>query len=152
MNLPTKLDGMLAHGVRNVIDKLEARVRPLHFGPVKAAQLLREYVLWKNADAWQPPVERVGHSGVQAVGGLDVRIGAGVDRESTAIASYCNGWSKRTTANLQTSGTYVIWDCSRQKRSMNVYDRIGDAIRAIAGSRKCAIARIGQRHGRPGLE
>src|SRR6266852_2213174 len=73
MKLSTKFDGMLAQRIGNVIDQLEARVRSLHLGPVKAAQFLRENIEGKNVDAWQPAVERVGDSRVQAIRASDVR-------------------------------------------------------------------------------
>src|ERR1700690_33629 len=72
MQFSTKLEGVPASDVGDVIDELEAGVRALHLGPVKAAQFLRKNIVGKNADAGEAAVERIGYSRIQSVLGLDV--------------------------------------------------------------------------------
>src|SRR5882672_8658362 len=67
MELSPKLDGVIASYVRDVIDKLHTRVRPLHLGPVKAPQFLRKDVERGNVDARKSSIERIRHACVESV-------------------------------------------------------------------------------------
>ena len=60
--------GMFANRVRYVVDKLHPLVGPLNFRPVESTYTKnRESIKAIDVDARQPAVERISHSGVQAV-------------------------------------------------------------------------------------
>ena len=68
MEFTAKLDGVTAADIGDVIDKLEARVRSLHLGPVKAPEFLREDVEVGDLNSGKSAVQRIDDAGVQAIG------------------------------------------------------------------------------------
>src|ERR1700722_11414606 len=94
MQFSAELEGVLTPDVRDVIDELNARVRPLHLGPIKSAQLLRKNVIRKNADARQSAIERIGYSRIESVFVLYVCVvivsESGLVKAVITEASYVN--------------------------------------------------------------
>src|SRR5246127_173817 len=75
MDLGTELQRMLAEGVGNMIDELEAGVGTLNLGPVESTKLLREFVPTSDVDAGKAAVQRIGDTRIKAVArGRDVVI------------------------------------------------------------------------------
>src|ERR1700746_735666 len=67
MDLCTELQRMLAEGVGDMVDELEAGIGALNFGPVESTKLLREFVPTGDVDAGKAAVQRIGDARIEAV-------------------------------------------------------------------------------------
>src|SRR5437016_12264897 len=67
MDLGTELQRMLAEGVGDMVDELEAGIGALNLGPVESTKLLREFVPTGDVDAGKAAVQRIGDARIEAV-------------------------------------------------------------------------------------
>src|SRR5207302_5069134 len=67
MDLGTELQRVLAEGVGDMVDELEAGIGALNLGPVESPKLLREFVPTGDVDAGKAAVQRIGDARIEAV-------------------------------------------------------------------------------------